>query len=239
MLTWTQSIPALYAFKQWLLPAVCVLCGEHSFRDVDCCQACENDFPTIDVACRQCAMPLESTVDNICGGCLLTPPPNTQMIAPYRYESPLNHFIPAIKFTNKLVYLNLLAHLLADSIVKSETPLPDLIIPIPLHPSRLKQRGFNQALEIARVLSRKLGIPIDYKHCKRVKVTQPQTLVPADKRAQNMRNAFTITSTFEGKHVAIVDDVVTTGYTAHEFTRELLKSGAKQVDVWCLARTCR
>ncbi len=115
--------------------------------------------------------------------------------------------------------------------------LPELIIPVPLHNERLRQRGFNQALELARVLSRQLDIPIDQKSCIRCRPTDTQSRLEKSERSKNMRGAFTIRGAIKSNHIALVDDVVTTGSTVSEITKLLKQHGVKRVDIWAVART--
>lgn len=114
--------------------------------------------------------------------------------------------------------------------------MPDLIIPIPLHTSRLRQRGFNQALEIARPISKKLNIPIDTQGICRTKATVAQSSLPAKLRRQNIRQAFTSNRRFDGLKIALLDDVVTTGHTVEECSQLLKQQGAQEIDIWCVAR---
>lgn len=115
-------------------------------------------------------------------------------------------------------------------------PPPDCLVPIPLHPARYRARGFNQALEIARPVASQLKIPLCPKLCRRVRITPPQRLLDAEERHKNLRGAFQATEDLSGRHIAIVDDVLTTGATAHEVATALKRAGAVQVEAWVLAR---
>ena len=125
--------------------------------------------------------------------------------------------------------------------IRTQYPRPsetiDLLVPVPLHPHRLKQRGFNQALELARPLSHQLGIPLAESSCLRIRNTEPQQGLKVKARKRNLKNAFIGLSHVRGQHVAIIDDVVTTGTTTNSVARALLNAGAKACDVWCFART--
>lgn len=147
--------------------------------------------------------------------------------------------ITGLKFQQKLIYAKLLSELFIQQIQKNydAESLPELIIPMPLHRNRLQERGFNQAVEIARLIVKKLRIKIDLKSCRRVRATVAQTTLPAAQRKDNIKNAFYIASNLSAKHIAILDDVVTTGYTVTELAQELRKSGVERIDVWCCART--
>ncbi len=125
--------------------------------------------------------------------------------------------------------------MLADKLIKLEDQ-PDIIIPVPLHPSRYRERGYNQSLEIARTVSKRLELPLDYRHCIRTHATHSQTELTALQRRSNMRKAFAILKPIPYEHVAILDDVVTTGATVNELAKVLRKSGVKRIDVWACAR---
>ena len=112
-----------------------------------------------------------------------------------------------------------------------------MIIPVPLHKKRVAQRGFNQALEIAKTIAKKFKIPLSQDHCIRAINTPPQIDLPANKRKQNVRNAFKIKKTINAKNIVIFDDVLTSGSTVNELSRILKKSGVEHISVWCCART--
>lgn len=114
---------------------------------------------------------------------------------------------------------------------------PEVIIPVPLHKARLRERGYNQALELARPVAHILQIPIDKHCCQRVKNTQAQSLLRAKERKQNIRGAFVVAETLSYKHVAVIDDVITTGYTIREFCGKLRCAGVQRIDVWSCAKT--
>jgi len=144
-----------------------------------------------------------------------------------------------LKFNHLLMNGRILGELLAENIEQKwylQQPLPTRIIPIPLHSSRLKDRGFNQALEIARPIAQRLNIQIDQTSCQRQKFTVAQATLPATERQANIKNAFQMKGDFSGQHIAVLDDVITTGFTVSEFCRMLKKHGARRIDVWCCAR---
>lgn len=220
-----------------LLPTNCPLCGMKSHH-AGCCQACEMDLPWLNHACARCGYSLAFD-SPACGRCLKRLPPYDNTVALFRYESPIDYLILAVKFNKNLAYARIIGEMMSKKIQAHYDPdhMPDIILPVPLHPERLKERGFNQALEIARPISKKLNIPLSINDCVRVIETKPQATVSADKRKQNIKNAFTLTRTINAKHIAIFDDVVTTGSTVAEITRVLKKHGVQQVDIWCCART--
>jgi ComF family protein len=141
-----------------------------------------------------------------------------------------------MKYHNQLAIAELMGNLLAKKIKQATTCVPDVIIPIPLHLSRLQQRGYNQAIEIARPVSRALNIPINFNHCIRKRNTTPQFDLVIAERTKNMQQAFELIHKITAKHVAIIDDVMTTGSTVWELSKNLIASGVERVDVWTCAR---
>ncbi len=173
----------------------------------------------------------------MCGSCLKQPPPYERCIAPLRYCHPVDHLLTRLKFHEKLAIARLLGELMAEWLEPDEPP--DLLIPVPLHPGRLRERGYNQALELARPIGKRLGIPVDLRHCRRTVPTAPQSGLDAKRRRANLRNAFSVANALKGKDVAIVDDVVTTGHTVAELARTLRKAGVGRIEVWACARAPR
>lgn len=119
---------------------------------------------------------------------------------------------------------------------KAIAPKPQLLIPVPLHPKRYRERGFNQAIEISRHLSSNLNIPLAMNLCVRHRITPPQTSLGKKERKTNLRNAFRLAAPIATDHVAIIDDIVTTGATVTELTKTLKKAGVKRTEIWCIAR---
>jgi ComF family protein len=130
-----------------------------------------------------------------------------------------------------------LSELLIKFIETNNAKLPEIIIPVPLHPTRLKERGFNQALELAKPIARHFNIPLDTKSCKRTKATATQSTLDKKIRIKNMRGAFEIVRDIKCDHLVLIDDVVTTGTTVNELAKVIKSCGVKRVDVWALART--
>lgn len=144
--------------------------------------------------------------------------------------------ITKFKFYNKLLYGKIFSQLLLEKI-NDKPNLPQAIMPIPLHSKRLRQRGFNQALELAKPLAKKLKLPLLSTHCKRHKATKVQSKLPAKKRSANTKDAFSLTQPISYSHIAIIDDVITTGNTVNEVSRLLKKAGVKNIEIWCIAKT--
>lgn len=182
---------------------------------------------------------LSSANELICGRCQRTPPAYDHSEVLWHYQAPITHLITQLKFHHKLHLSRLFGESLAQHINTSyqNKPLPTLLLPMPLHSSRLRERGFNQALEIARYLREILTIDIDYDSATRIRATQPQSSLPASQRQANVKNAFALTGVITASHVAVVDDVITTGHTMNEFCKLLRKNKVVQIDVWACART--
>lgn len=222
----------------WLLPYVCVLCGKLSKRLQDICPQCLNELPKLPTACPRCAKPV--TPGLLCPFCLKENPFYDNTYALFIYQSPITHLIMNLKFGQNLTFARILGELLAEQIKNQwyrNLPLPEAIIPIPLHPLRLKERGFNQAVEIARPVAKQLRLPVVLNKCQRVKYTSAQAMLPARDRVKNTQNAFQISPDFSYRHVAVIDDVITTGQTMNEFCRTLKLAGVEKIDVWCCARS--
>jgi len=216
---------------QHLLPKQpCILCGAPS-HDV-WCSACDAALPCLNPAhCPVCALPVLDGL--ICGLCLQQPPHFKRTLAVYAYAFPLNKLVLAFKYGEKFH----LAKLLGDKLAQGVTVRPDCVVAMPLHPTRLQQRGFNQSLQLARSIARQLSLPLLPWACQRIRDTASQSTLPWKERDKNVRKAFKCTAEVAGKHVAVVDDVMTTGSTLNELALALLNAGATEVSVWVVART--
>ncbi len=222
-----------------ILPPSCILCGERGQAPVlDLCRDCASDLPLNTHACLRCATPLPGAPGGelICGHCLRRPPRFERAIVPFRYAYPLDQLVRAFKYRGILSYGRVLGSLLADHLAARPGPGPQLIVPVPLHPSRHRERGFNQADELARPISRRLGIEVADRLCRRVRATADQTELDARTRRRNVRHAFEVTGRLNLPHVAVLDDVLTTGSTASELARVLKRAGARTVEIWAVAR---
>jgi len=208
----------------------CLLCGEESGPEL-LCAACAAELPALAEHCPQCALP--SRAGAVCGSCLDRPPHYDRTLALWRYEFPCDQLVQALKYRARLA----LAGFFARSLASRPLPEVDLVVPMPLHPKRLAERGFNQALEIARGVARHLGRPIEPRGVLRVKDTLPQTKLPYEERAKNVRGAFLCKLDLSGASVAVVDDVMTTGATLNELARALKRAGATRVENFVIART--
>ncbi len=187
----------------------------------------------------RCALPLQ-TAAPLCGECLQREPPFDAAFAPFVYGHPLDLLVAKLKFGRSLAAGRVLAELWLDAVAEAAPARPDLLVPVPLHASRLRERGYNQALELAKPLARTLRIALDEGVLSRVKATAAQSNLDAKTRRRNLRGAFEFNAHAlpEPKmaHVALVDDVMTTGTTLRECARVLKRAGVARVDVWVLAR---
>jgi len=218
----------------------CILCGDSGQNNSCMCNACQQELPFIENACVSCGLPLTpAETEAHCGACLSLPPPVEHCISLLHYHPPVDYLIKQMKYHNQLAIASLMGELMAKKITQQQTHIgsrPEQIIPVPLHINRLQQRGYNQAIEVGRRISKELGIPLNLNHCQRTKSTAPQFDLPASERAHNIKNAFEISPLLNARHVAIVDDVMTTGGTVWEITNTLIKAGVRRVDVWVCAR---
>lgn len=201
------------------------------------CPACRADLPWNCHACRRCATPLAAASETaLCGRCLRVPPPFDEALCAFHYRFPVDRLLVKLKFHAQLGYARVLGALMAERIKQHGRLRPDVLVPVPLHPARLRQRGFNQATEIARALGAQLGLPVATDVCARRRDTAAQSSLAAAARQRNLRGAFAATGRLLPPRLAIVDDVVTTGATAAELARMLHKAGAGTILLWGAAR---
>ncbi len=213
----------------------CLCCGCCSAHGIELCDDCRRVFPANQVCCKICSIPLIS--DGLCGNCQRQPPAYDKIYAPFVYGYPIDRLIGDYKHCHSFAAGLALTHLLADMLGGADMTMPDLIVPVPLHWTRQWQRGFNQTIWMAKRLGRLLNCATDDRLLTRIKRGQPQQSLSREKRLKNIRGSFVCTADLAGTHVALLDDVVTTGATAQEASGCLKAAGAGRVDVWCLART--
>ncbi|HKY70266.1 MAG TPA: ComF family protein [Gammaproteobacteria bacterium] len=211
----------------------CLWCGDPC-QDIALCPDCQNALPWLGRACTRCALPLVEIENTLCHRCQLQPFPFSQIHALFRYEPPMSNFVSELKFKGKIHYAKLFGQLMSQSL--QEAPLPQAIIPVPLHFNRLRSRGFNQAVEIARPIAKNFGLPLLSNVCLRVQDTPQQITLNANNRKKNLSKAFVLKQPFSYQHVAIIDDVMTTGSTLLALHEVLSQAGVLQIEVWCLCR---
>jgi ComF family protein len=216
-----------------LLPQDCLLCGAPS-GDALLCPDCERDLPRLPTeACPVCAEAVPG--GSVCGACLANPPHFDTSFAAFRYGFPADKLVQALKYQRRVA----MADFFAQAMLAGPRPAGDLIVPLPLHPTRVAERGFNQSVEIARPLARILKLPLELDGCIRSRDTAPQASLPWKERKKNIRHAFECAIDLTGKSVIVVDDVMTTGATLDEFARTLKAHGAVRVSNWVAVRALR
>lgn len=211
----------------------CFLCAADTPQPI--CEGCAHDLPRLPRGCPRCAEP-HTQDGNLCGECLQRPPAFDQAQALFGYGFPVDRLVQALKYSHSLLVAEWLGRRLAVQVDGRDI---DAVIALPLHPDRLRQRGFNQSLEIARPIARHLHRPLLTDICERTRATPPQADMPLTERARNVRHAFACNGPLGNLHILLVDDVMTTGATLHECARALKEAGARTVSVAVAARAVR
>jgi ComF family protein len=215
------------------LPQACFLCGARVTGRL-LCAGCEADLPALPApSCPQCALPTPG--GEVCGACLKHPPTFDRTLAVFAYAFPLDTLVKQCKYAHATSLTAFFAEQMALRAAADDKL--DFLLPMPLHPARLAQRGFNQAAETARRLSPRVGIPCLPTACQRVRDTPSQAGLDLKARQRNLRGAFTCSLDLTGKRVALIDDVMTTGSSLNELARVVRKAGAVEIQAWVLART--
>jgi ComF family protein len=232
-LTIVQNITSLLA------PPVCALCGgpgqpKDEVWGVDLCAYCEAACPRPADVCARCAQPRP------CHRCFAEPPPFDATLALFRYEDPVDQMITGLKFQGELGFARVLGTLLAQQLKCRETPLPQCLVPMPLHPSRLRDRGFNQCEAIAAHVACRLGVRMNARLLLRTRATLPQSGLTAAARATNLQGAFAVRSGCAPPPcIALLDDVMTTGHTVAAAAAVLKAAGCERIEIWACARAHR
>lgn len=220
----------------FFLPFHCILCSSLTNRQQEICEPCYRELPWIAQHCERCASPLTTNAFS-CGHCLNRKLYYDCTHALFQYQKPISSLLLALKFKHTLSHARILGELLAESIQKRAKPTPDFLVPVPLHPKRIQERGFNQALELGRPVSKMLRIPILFEGIERINPTSAQSSLPAKNRKANVKRAFAVQRNFKGARIAVLDDIVTTGDTVNEFCRILKQNDASSIEIWCIARS--
>ncbi len=246
---WTSCRRAVTASIDLLLPPVCLLCGKflptnHSVQSF--CHDCLASMSPLGPAhCSRCAQPFpDSTSIHLCGNCLKRPPAFSIVHAAGLYQGGIKDAVQRLKYRNQISLAKPLGQLIGNVIEAAKADfVPDCIVPVPLHLDRLRQRGYNQALEVSRPIAKQLGITVDTGLLQRIRNTPPQQGLPAIERRSNLRNAFDLTLTLSdpsltsaAQRILLVDDVMTTGETVRECCRTLLAGGVGEVQVAVVGR---
>lgn len=227
--------------QQSLWQSRCVLCGGVGQTALDLCVPCEGDLVLNIPACGVCAQPLSGDGVGvlICGECLRRPPHFDVVHCPFLYAYPLDHLVRGLKYHGAVAQGRVLSELLACGLQRMRNePLPDVVLPVPLAQRRFRERGYNQAIELGRYVQKRLAVSMRADIAVRIRETREQAALNRKERRRNIRGAFAVVGAVPA-HVAIIDDVVTTGSTVNELARELKRAGAKRVEVWAIARAAR
>ena len=216
-----------------IAPLSCLLCGSISNAN-PLCPGCLADLPWhCQPYCPQCATP--TPAGQLCGACLKHPPAFDRTHAALAYAFPLDRMIPRLKYHGQLAIAPVLGECLAQAV--EHAPRPDRLIAMPLHATRIRERGFNHATEVAWTVASQLGLPLDLDSCRRIRDTPPQMGLKHDARRRNVRGAFACTAAVHGQRIALIDDVMTTGTSLDELAATLKQAGACEVSCWVVART--
>jgi ComF family protein len=230
-LIWWKT--AATALQRFALPLYCLLCGGSGDEGLDLCRDCAAELPRNRTCCARCALPLAIPAA-LCGQCQRHPPPWDAAWVPFRYAWPLDRLESRFKFGADLAAGRVLSAFWQRELTADR---PQLLLPMPLHPTRLRQRGYNQALELARPLAKAMDVPVRHDLLLRIRATRAQTDLGAIARRHNVRDAFAVKPGVAWpEHVALLDDVMTTGATLAECARTLRRAGVRRIDIWALAR---
>ena len=241
--TVNRSLPGkvdgrLAAPLAWLFALRCLVCGEPGANGRDLCASCHSALPWQGPACLRCALPLPQA--GLCGDCLQAArhkggPALDETHAAFEYAFPLDRLLPRLKFHRDFAAGRVLAQCMAERY--ASLPRPDALLPVPLHRARLRRRGYDQTLELAKPLARALSLPLLDDVLHRHQTTTAQSRLDADARQRNLRDAFAVVPGAKlPAHVVLLDDVMTTGATLHAAARALRKAGVRRVDAWICAR---
>ncbi len=226
------------------MPRHCLFCLEKTHTHTDLCHHCINKLNLNQPCCQRCASPLEqaaitSTKQEVmlCGNCLSHHFHYDRVYSPFTYSEEMRYLIKKMKYQKKIHFAHTLATLFVQKnhIIK-DFQLPQAIIPMPMHSKRLRQRGFNQALELSRFFASHYTLPLDYTSLIRSRHTDLQAGMTAIERQKNVQKAFKMAAPLKYDHIALIDDVMTTGSTVNEAAKILKKIGIKKVDIWIIAR---
>ena len=220
-----------------LFPCRCILCQQTVKHSFEVCPDCYRALPHNEICCVSCALPLAEDINNevLCGSCIQKAPAFDYANSLFRYEGDVIRLVHQLKFGEKIGFSRTIGEMLLMQLLKTNEK-PDCILPVSLHKSRLRQRGFNQSIEISRVLAKNLVIPIEHTAVVRHRSTAAQSGLNAKQRQKNIKGAFSVVAKLNYKHVLIVDDVMTTGATVNELAKVLKKNNVERVGVLSIAR---
>lgn len=223
----------------------CLFCEATTSDPAMLCPDCIADLPWNSHRCKCCALPLphQSELELLCGECLQTPAPFARILCPLRYEFPIDRALHRFKYQGKRYwqrsFVTLMEAFVQFHYADTTRTLPQVLVPVPMHKDKVKERGFNQAALLAQGLARKLKIPMDQDWLYKIRNTEHQAALNKEDRLKNLRGAFTVVGQRTYRHIALIDDVVTTRATVETLARLLLAQGVETIEIWCLARTAK
>ena len=221
----------------WLVPRRCLDCGIALQSNTHpCCSDCYALLPFHNNCCHRCGRGL-GVDEDCCGRCLAAPPPFDECFCAFRYQPPLSSQIQRFKYADRPDQAKVLATALAVEILAHDLQMPDLLIPVPIHINRLRQRGYNQSLLLTRELSKLLRVPYSNKIIEKHRATDAQVRLSLKQRERNVKGSFRLCVPPKAGSVAVIDDVITTGSTATEITKILKRNGVDYVQIWGIAHT--
>lgn len=210
----------------------CQLCPGQAHRSPGICHGCWQDLPWLAPGCLHCGLPLNTLT---CLPCQARPFAFDRVDALFEYQFPLKSILIQFKYQKKLYWASWLANMMWTHF---QWEGPDCVIPVPMSTARLRQRGYNQSLEMARYIAKWGQVPLISQGCTRVNAKQTQTQLNVKHRALNVIGAFKVSENFHNAHVLVIDDVMTTGQTLHRLSQALKRKGASRVSAWLVCRTC-
>jgi len=228
-----QKVSSCLDFVQIRLPRRCVVCAAPAHSG-DFCAGCAASLPWHGHCCPRCAG--DAATGETCGRCQSRPPPFDRTIAAFDYAFPVDRLVQRLKYREQLDLAAILANCLAEWLLACAAPRPDLLVPVPLHRARLARRGFNQSQLIAQRLGRRLEVPLAPRALVRGRATAAQAGLAPGQRAGNVRGAFCAPAPVAARHVALVDDVMTSGHTLRAAAAALGAAGVERIDAWVVAR---
>lgn len=216
------------------LPSVCTVCYQYHKGTLAVCEPCQTLLTPLVYFCKYCALPLPNRNFLICGQCSQKKPYFDRAMAAYLFEEPLRSLLHEFKYRDGLYLTSFITSLMLKTLTK-DFEKPQCLIPVPMHPKRLQQRGFNHSAEMVKRLGKILDIPYELSLCSKIYNTAPQAGLDGKQRKRNLHNVFSAKAN-SYRHVMIIDDLITTGSTSNELTRALRKTGIERVEVWSCAR---
>ncbi|MFL2563174.1 MAG: ComF family protein [Arenicellales bacterium] len=221
---------------RFMTPPCCLFCHDQPEFRHGLCQICWYALPfTLGSCCSHCGRVLVQP--GICGQCQQRPPSFDDIAAPLSYKNPVDKMLCALKYRQQISFARTAAGVIADNALARGQKRPDLLCAVPMTRRALRRRGLNQSAFIARLVSRKLGIPVNISLLKKLRDTDRQSTLSARKRRKNLIKVFSCKQRLDGRHIVLIDDILTTGATANEVSKTLTNAGAARVDIWVCART--